>query len=67
MIVWKDQIPSIFKEITINYTSLLETSPFTKIQKAINLSLDKYCSVSKIIAQTATIKHTITLNGKHYE
>lgn len=62
----KDQIPSIFKEITINYIFSGEIS-FTKIHKAINLSLDKYCSVSKIIAQTATIKYTITLNGKHYE
>ena len=62
----KGQVPSIFKEITINYIFSGEIS-FTKIHKAINLSLDKYCSVSKIIAQTAKIKHTITLNGKHYE
>lgn len=62
----KDKVPSIFKEISINFIFSGDIS-YQKIQKAINLSLDKYCSVSKIIEQTAKIKHTITLNGKHYE
>jgi len=59
----EDEIPSVFKEITLHFIFEGEVAPI-KIKKAVNLSLEKYCSVSKIIEQTATINYTITLNGK---
>lgn len=59
----KDEIPAIFDEITLNFIFNGEVSS-KKIVRAVNLSLEKYCSVSKIIQETATIKHIITLNGK---
>lgn len=33
-----------------------------KVEKAINLSLDKYCSVSKILEKTAVITHSYAIN-----
>lgn len=38
-----------------------------KVCSAINLSLDKYCTVSNLVGQTATITYTFTLNGTRYE
>ncbi|MEO1450461.1 MAG: OsmC family protein [Bacteroidota bacterium] len=51
-----DTIPKIFKEVYIEYilTGDLDSD---KVQRAINLSLEKYCSVAKIMEKTARI-HT---------
>jgi putative redox protein len=38
-----------------------------KVRRAINLSLDKYCSVSNMVDQTATITFAFTVNGERYE
>lgn len=59
----KDEVPAIFEEITINFIFTGDVSS-KKIERAVKLSLEKYCSVSKIIQETATINHIITLNGK---
>ena len=34
---------------------------------SIDLSLDKYCSVSNMVNQTATISYAFTVNGTRYE
>ncbi len=35
-----------------------------KVQRAIDLSLEKYCSVSKMIEKTADISYTLFVNGE---
>ena len=52
-----------FTKIHINYifTGNLEKS---KVQRAINLSLDKYCSVSKTLEKTSEITHSYEINSK---
>jgi putative redox protein len=61
----KTKTPSLFKNITMYYIFKGDLKE-TKIRKAIELSLNKYCSVSKIIEQTATINYVIILNGIQY-
>lgn len=56
-----DEVPSIFKEITITYSFEGDVSD-AKIKKATSLALEKYCSVAKIIEQTAKINYKIILN-----
>ncbi|CAM1343887.1 OsmC family protein [Tenacibaculum amylolyticum] len=56
-----DEVPSIFKEITITYSFEGDISDI-KIKKATSLALEKYCSVAKIIEQTAKINYKIILN-----
>lgn len=34
----------------------------SKVERAIHLSLDKYCSVSKILEQTSAITHSYSIN-----
>ena len=62
----ENQVPAIFKNITLNYIFKGNVSPL-KAKKAVDLSLEKYCSVSKIIEQTAKINYIITVNGTQYE
>ncbi len=45
---------SIFKTIHVHYTCYGDLDE-KKVERAINLSLEKYCSVSKIIEKTAKI------------
>lgn len=61
-----NEIPAIFEEITLNFIFNGTVSP-KKAKKAVDLSLEKYCSVSKIIEQTAEIKYKVIVNGKNYE
>jgi len=50
-------VPSLFEKIHLHYV-LTGHLDKTKVEKAINLSLDKYCSVVKILEKTAKITHS---------
>jgi len=49
-----EEHPKVFTEVTVKYilTGQIKTE---KLEEAIRLSLDKYCSVSMMIAKTAKI------------
>ncbi|MBN09763.1 MAG: osmotically inducible protein OsmC [Flavobacteriaceae bacterium] len=56
-------IPALFKKI--NVTVILEGDILEdKAKRAVNLSFDKYCSVSKTLEHTAEISYSILLNGQ---
>lgn len=59
----EDQQPAIFKDIhvTFKFTGTLEPK---KVKRAVSLSMDKYCSVTKIIEKTAKITYSATVNGE---
>lgn len=57
---------SIFKTITLNFKMQGTIAP-KKAIRAINLSLEKYCSVSLILSHTATINYTLSLNNEIIE
>jgi len=58
---YEDQVPSLFKAIHIKY---IVQGPVDekKLIRAIELSLDKYCSVAKILEKTAEISYSYELN-----
>tara|TARA_B110000046_G_scaffold68460_1_gene76482 strand:- start:964 stop:1389 length:426 start_codon:yes stop_codon:yes gene_type:complete len=56
------EIPSLFNKINVKVIVDGEISP-EKIRRAVQLSFDKYCSVSKILEHTAEINYLIFLNG----
>ena len=55
-------IPAIFKSITVTF-HLEGNIQAAKAQRAIDLSVHKYCSVGKILEETATIKTQLILNN----
>lgn len=55
------QVPSIFKSIHIHFI-LGGPLDEEKVRKAIDLSLEKYCSVAAILYKTATITHSFEVN-----
>ena len=55
-----DQIPKIFTTIHLHYTIYGNVKP-AKAEQAITMSITKYCTVSKMIDQVATISHSFEI------
>lgn len=53
---------SVFKDITLHFKIKGEVD-YDKAEKAVKLSLDKYCSVSKTLEKTAKINYKVSVNG----
>ncbi len=51
---FEDQVPSLFKTIHVHYRLQGELDE-AKVERAIRLSMEKYCSVAKILEKTATL------------
>jgi putative redox protein len=60
---YEGRVPALFENIEMSFIFKGDLSP-SKVERAVNLSLLKYCSVSKIIEETATINFKIILNNK---
>ena len=57
-----DAIPSVFTDIHVHFTASGDFE-MPKLQRAVSLSMDKYCSVAKMLSPTVTITHSCTLEG----
>jgi putative redox protein len=53
--------PKVFTKIVMHYTVTGQRLDPKKVERAVQLSAEKYCSASAIIGKTAEIAHTITL------
>lgn len=53
--------PKIFTKIQMHYTVTGHALDRKKVERAVQLSAEKYCSASAIVAKTAELTHTITL------
>ncbi len=58
--------PRVFTDLHMHYELAGNVDP-DKVHRAIELSLDKYCSVSNMVDQTATITYAFTVNGDTYQ
>jgi putative redox protein len=56
-----EEHPRVFKDIHINYKIRTNEENKQKVQKAIDLSLDKYCGVSAMLKKNSNIYYTISL------
>lgn len=57
----EDKAPSLFTEVHIHYILTGDLDP-KKAEKAISMSVDKYCSVARILEKTAQITWSFELN-----
>lgn len=57
----KDAIPSLFTDIVVEFIFKGEIDP-VKAERAVKLSMDKYCSVAKTLEKSANITYKITVN-----
>ncbi|MEM8488858.1 MAG: OsmC family protein [Bacteroidota bacterium] len=62
---FEGEVPSLFKKVHAHYT-LKGDLDHEKVKRAIELSIGKYCSVSKTIEATAEITFSYTVNDVDY-
>lgn len=62
----KDKVPSLFSDIHLRFI-LTGTLDPEKVGRAVQLSAEKYCSVSKILEPTARITWSHVVNGVEYQ
>jgi putative redox protein len=60
---FKDVEPSLFENIRIDFKLEGENLSDKKVLRAVNLSMEKYCSVTAILEKTAKIEFNAYLNG----
>lgn len=58
--------PSVYESVEVHFSLSGDIDP-KRVQRAIDLSLGKYCSVSRIIEKTAEISYRYTVNGESFE
>ncbi|HWK74353.1 MAG TPA: OsmC family protein [Povalibacter sp.] len=56
-----DTDPKVFTDIRLRYTVTGHSLDRGKVERAVKLSEEKYCSASAIIGKTAQITHTIEI------
>lgn len=59
----KDKTPALFTTIHLNFALKGKNLEAGKVQRAIELSVEKYCSVAKILEKTATITHSFSISN----
>ena len=51
--------PKIYDDVMVTYTIKVDKQNEEKVEKAVNLSQDKYCGVSEMFRAFAKLSHTI--------
>ena len=62
----REGTPALFTHIHVHYALTGDLHP-GKVRRAVDLSINKYCSVAKIVEKTAAITVSYSLNGTRYE
>ncbi|PWS25992.1 osmotically inducible protein OsmC [Pedobacter yonginense] len=58
----EEEMPPIFDVINIHFDLYGHLSP-AKVERALSMTFDKYCSVSNILGRSATINFTYSINS----
>jgi putative redox protein len=53
----ENQVPAVFTDIHLHFVVSGDGLKSTQVARAVSLSAEKYCSVSKMLEKTATISH----------
>lgn len=56
-----EEHPRVFKDITLTFIINAASSELDKIQKAVDLSMEKYCGVAAMLRKSSAIHATVQL------
>ncbi len=59
-----DAVPAVFDEIHVQFVVQGEGMSPKQVKRAADLSMEKYCSVTKMLEKTAKITHSVVLNDE---
>tara|TARA_B100000795_G_scaffold269806_1_gene260479 strand:- start:2576 stop:3004 length:429 start_codon:yes stop_codon:yes gene_type:complete len=60
---YEDREPALFKNIHVTFSFKGDLNE-KRVKRAVALSMDKYCSVAKILEETSTITYGSIINGE---
>ena len=60
---YTEEHPRVFRELHVHFAFTGQDLQREKLQRAVELSQEKYCGVSAMLKHTARIGYTITVNG----
>ncbi len=58
--------PSLFTTIHLHFTLTGDLDP-ARVRRAVDLSINTYCSAARILEKTATITSSFSVNGTRYD
>lgn len=61
-----DRTPSVFTTFHVHY-ALRGELDVEKVRRAVDLSINKYCSITRMLGKTAEINYSFSVNGTRYE
>ena len=56
-----DEVPAVFTKIKLTYLISGRDLSESQVQRAVNLSMEKYCSVTKMLETTVDISHEVKI------
>lgn len=56
----KEAVPSLFSKVHVHF-ALYGNLEEDKVKKAVSLSVEKYCSVARMLEKTATVTHSFEI------
>ncbi|MBM7854858.1 putative redox protein [Desulfohalotomaculum tongense] len=62
-----EQHPKIFTDINVFFKFSGEDIPRDKVERAIGLSVEKYCSVAHMLNKACNINYVYEINGTRYQ
>ncbi|MTI80968.1 MAG: OsmC family protein [Firmicutes bacterium] len=62
-----EEHPKIFNKINVVYKFKGADLPQDKVERAVGLSVDKYCSVAHMVNKAAKISYAYEINGTRYQ
>jgi putative redox protein len=58
-----DAVPAVFEKIHLKFVVSGRDLSEKQVNRAVSLSLEKYCSVTKMLESTATISHEVVIEA----
>ncbi len=58
----ENETPAVFRRIRVHFDAHGDLDP-VQVRRAVELSMEKYCSVARMLESTAAISHTFSVNG----
>ncbi|MEM7194527.1 MAG: OsmC family protein [Pseudomonadota bacterium] len=56
-----DEVPAVFRHIHLHYIVSGDQLDKKKVRRAVSLSVEKYCSVTRMLEETAEISYSVDL------
>ena len=62
----ENEVPAVFRRIRVHFDAHGDLDP-DRVRHAVQLSMEKYCSVARMLEASAEISHSFSVNGQRQQ